>query len=192
MLCVPPRASPCRRRASGAPDAPRRRWPRCAGHAQGDWTALHAAAEIGPGSAYAAAAVGICTALCERGADVNARDSVRGLARQPHRRHSPRCVMRAQKAKTPLHHAAKEGNVAICTLLCKRGADVNATDIVRATARQPVPHLLRDQADARPRAAPAPPRRTARRPWTWQGTARTRSLRCALRPRPRLQGVRAV
>ena len=76
--CAPPlprawrtRAAPC---AAGLTLPCRCRWSRCAGRAQYGKTPLHCAAEKGSEAA--------CTALCELGADVNARDStVRAAAR---------------------------------------------------------------------------------------------------------------
>jgi hypothetical protein len=48
----------------------------------------------------------------------------------------PRAAWRAQIYETPLHEAAKNGYVAICTALCERGADVNAKSYVRAPAHR--------------------------------------------------------
>ena len=67
------------RAAAGALTRPCRRWSRCSGRAQGDWTPMHCAARFGNEA--------VCTLLCERGADVKAKGTlysvVRATARQP-------------------------------------------------------------------------------------------------------------
>ena len=116
------------------------------------------------------------------------RCSAAAALTRPRRRRFTRFAGRAQEGLSPLHYAAKNGRESICVLLCEHGADVNAKDDVRAAARKPAqPPRLRDQADARPRAAPAPPPQAGNTP---MDVATDDATRAALRTPAKAAGCR--